>query len=277
MKSVTSWDYIKDNYEADDRLAVVIKQSSGQVIQRISTAERIASPDFQKWLRFENLSGGNIYLSANALCGQATARTRSQIATIRHVFLDIDFNGEKVLQAILHDSHLPQPSYVLNTSPRKFQTVWKAEGFTVEQVEALQRSMAATFGTDRTVVDAARVLRLPGFYNRKGEPPHRVTAEQFSSEVYSPSHFQLPTPELDQPVMRRMRVVHQPGSLSQSERDWAETLRRLSLGESPTNVKAWLEGTRQDKSQPAYYAEVTVRKACAELDRRRGVQAGAEL
>ena len=277
MNSVTSWDYIKDNYEADDRLAVVIKQPSGQVIQRINTAERIASPDFQRWLRFENLSGGNIYLSANALCGQATARTRSQIATIRHAYLDIDVNGENVLQAILHDSHIPQPSYVLNTSPRKFQTVWKVEGFTVEQVEALQRSMAATFGADRAVVDAARVLRLPGFYNRKGEPPHRVTAEQFSNDAYNPSHFQLPTPEFDQPVMRRMRVVHQPGSLSQSERDWAETLQRLSRGESPTAVKAWLQGTRQDKSQPAYYAEITVRKAAAELDRRRGIQPGLEL
>src|SRR5262245_11234011 len=103
MNSVTSWDYIKDNYEADDRLAVVIKQSSGQVIQRINTAEHIASPDFQRWLRFENLKGSNIYLSANALCGQATARTRSQIATIRHVFLDIDMNGEKVLQTVLND------------------------------------------------------------------------------------------------------------------------------------------------------------------------------
>jgi len=277
MSSVTSWDYIKDNYEADDRLAVVIKQSSGQVIQRISTAERIAAPDFQRWLRFENLSGGNIYLSANALCGQATARTRSQIATIRHVYLDIDVNGEKVLQAILHDSRIPQPSYVLSTSPRKFQTVWKVEGFTVEQVEALQRSMAITFGADRAVVDAARVLRLPGFYNRKREPPHRVTAEQFSNDVYNPSSFQLPIPELDQPVMRRMRVVHQPGSLSQSELDWAEALQRLSRGESPTAVKAWLEGTRQDKSQPAYYAEITVRKACAELDRRRSVHAGLEL
>ncbi len=277
MNSVTSWDYIKDNYEADDRLAVVIKQPSGQVIQRICTAERIAAPDFQRWLRFENLSGGNIYLSANALCGQATARTRSQIATIRHVYLDIDVNGEKVLQAILHNAHIPQPSYVLTTSPQKFQTVWKVEGFTLEQVEALQRSMAVTFGADRAVVDAARVLRLPGFYNRKGEPPHRVTAEQFSNDVYNPSNFQLPIPELDQPVMRRMRVVHQPGAISQSERDWAETLQRLSRGESPTAVKAWLQGTRQDKSQPAYYAEITVRKAAAELDRRRGIQPGLEL
>jgi len=277
MNSVTSWDYIKDNYEADDRLAVVIKQPSGQVVQRINTAERIAALDFQRWLRFENLSGGNIYLSANALCGQATARTRSQIATIRHVYLDIDVNGEKVLQTILHDSHIPQASYVLNTSPRKFQTIWKVEGFTVGQVEALQRSMSATFGADRAVVDAARVLRLPGFYNRKGEPPHRVTAEQLSKDVYNPSHFQLPTPELDQPEMRRMRVEHHPGSLSQSERDWAETLQRLSRGESPTAVKAWLQGTRQDKSQPAYYAEITVRKAAAELDRRRGIQPGVEF
>jgi len=277
MDSVTSWDYIKDNYEADDRLAVVIKQSSRQVIQRISTAERIASPDFQRWLRFENLKGGNIYLSANALCGQATARTRNQIATVRHVFLDIDVNGEKVLATVLLDSHIPQPNYVLNTSPQKFQTVWKVEGFTIQQAEALQRSMAITFGADRAVVDVARVLRLPGFYNRKGDPPHRVTAERLSDDIFQPSNFQLPTPELDQPLMRHMRVVHQPGAISQSERDWAETLQRLSRGESPSAVKAWLQGTRQDKSQPAYYAEITVHKACAELDRRRGVQQGLEL
>ena len=71
--------------------------------------------------------------------------------------------------------------------------------------------------------------------------------------------------------------MHQLGSVSQSERDWAETLQRLSRGESPTAVKAWLQGTRQDKSQPAYYAEITVRKAAAELDRRRGIQPGLEL
>lgn len=42
------WIIVGEVRGPDDRLAVVIKQSSGQVIQRISTAERIASPDFQR-------------------------------------------------------------------------------------------------------------------------------------------------------------------------------------------------------------------------------------
>jgi hypothetical protein len=276
MRTVTSWDYIKDNYEPDDRLAVVIKRVAGQVIQRINTAERIAAVDFQRWLRFENVHGGNVYMSVNALRPEATGRTRSDVGAIRHVYLDMDSNGEKVLDAILRDSHVPQPSYVSNTSPGKFQTVWKVQGFTLEQAEALQRSMAATFGADRNVVDVARVLRLPGFYNKKYEQPHQVTAERLSTEVFGPSDFQLPTPDFDQPVMRRVANTRRSGSLSQSEHDWAETMRRLSRGEDPEAVRAWLESRRPDKSQP-YYADLTVRKACAELDRRRGAQAELEI
>ena len=79
MNTVTSWDYIKENYEADDRLAVVIKHASGQVIQRIGTAERIAAPEFQRWLRFENVRGGNVYLSVNALKPGATGRTHNDV------------------------------------------------------------------------------------------------------------------------------------------------------------------------------------------------------
>ena len=67
MNTVTSWDYIKQNYDSDDRLAVVIKNHmTGQVIQRLDSARAIASPDFQRWLRFHNANGGNIYLSVNA-------------------------------------------------------------------------------------------------------------------------------------------------------------------------------------------------------------------
>jgi hypothetical protein len=66
--TVTSWDFIKDNYDSNDRLAVVIKnQNKDRFIQRIDSARNIASPDFQKWLRFHNANGGCIYLSTNSL------------------------------------------------------------------------------------------------------------------------------------------------------------------------------------------------------------------
>ena len=54
---VTSWDYIRDNFRSVDQLALVIKNGD-RLVQRIATAEQLAGPRFQAWLRFENARGG---------------------------------------------------------------------------------------------------------------------------------------------------------------------------------------------------------------------------
>jgi hypothetical protein len=192
MNTVTSSNYIEQNYHSDDRLAVVIKNHpTGQVIQRLDSARAIASPAFQRWLRFQNANGGSIYLSVNSLHSDATGRTRAQIETIRHVYLDIDEDGPTVLAKILSDSRIPQSNYVLNTSPGKFQILWRVEEFTLEQAERLQRVMAAEFGADQSVVDAARVLRIPNFLNAKYAVPYQVTVERLSAVVCRSSDFHL--------------------------------------------------------------------------------------
>ncbi len=283
MNTVTSSDYIEQNYHPDDRLAVVIKNHlTGQVIQRLDSAQAIASPDFQRWLRFQNSSGGSIYLSVNSLLPEATGRTRAQIETIRHVYLDIDQDGAVVLAKILGDPRIPQPNYVLNTSPGKFQILWRVEEFTLEQAERLQRVMAAEFGADQSVVDAARVLRVPNFLNAKYPVPHQVTAERLSAVVYRSSDFHLPlkpSREASLKIPLRPAALRPSGNgrISQSERDWADTMRRLSLGEDPASVQALLEQKRYDKASPKYYASLTVSKALQELQRRRAGIAGPEL
>ena len=78
-------------------------------------------------------------------------------------------------------------------------------------------------------------------------------------------------------AIARPRAQQGPSRISQSERDWAETLDRLQHGESPAAVQAWLEQKRQDKSDPAYYGALTVRKAVAELERRRAASIEAEI
>jgi len=42
-------------------------------------------------------------------------------------------------------------------------------------------------------------------------------------------------------------------------------------------VKEWLKRKRQDKPNPDFYAALTVRKAVAELERRRGTSLSVEL
>ena len=273
-RTITSWEYIKDNFEPSDRLAVVIKRrQKDEIVQRLATAEQLAGPRFQAWLRFENARGGNVYLSMNPLKPDARGRTKRDIAMVRHLYLDLDHDGARALAAILEDPRLPKPSYVLDTSPGKHQVVWKVAGFTAEDAERLQRAIAAAHGADRAATDVTRVLRIPGLQNRKYDPPFKVIAEKLSAAIYTPADFRIEARTEWLPerlsAIPRPRSHQGPCRISQSERDWAETLDRLQRGENPAAVQAWLERKRQDKNDPVYYAAVTVRKAVAELERRR--------
>ena len=274
--TITAWDFIKDNYEPDDRLAVVLKNSlDNRVTQRIDSAGVMASPDFQKWLRDQNERGGEIYLTTNTLRPESTTRTRQDIHIIRHVYLDIDTEGSSVLQRVMTDPRVPQPNYVLNTSPGKYQTLWKVQDFSIGQAESLQRAMAAELGADRAVVDAARVLRVPGFYNHKYQEAHLITAQRYSTEVYTPERFQFPIPDFasEAPMLSRTAMVNAGSTnpkvkkeISQSERDWAYAKRRLAMGANPDEVAQAIAEYRPEKWNPANYARRTVEKAKAELE-----------
>ena len=53
--------YMDENFQRSDWLAVVVRNAkTGETIQRISTAEKIASPEFQAWLRYKNAGGLDI-------------------------------------------------------------------------------------------------------------------------------------------------------------------------------------------------------------------------
>ena len=273
--TVTAWDFIKDNYDPDDRLAVVIKNPhENRVTQRMDTAKAIASPDFQKWLRDHNERGGEIYLTTNTLMPKSSTRTRQDVLAIRHVYLDIDAEGPAVLQKVMTDPRVPKPNYVVNTSPEKFQTLWKVQDFSIGQAETLQRVMAAEFGADRAVVDAARVLRVPGFTNHKYREPHLITAQRHSTEVYNPERFRFPLPEFASDASNLSRTATtKAGSseakpkkeISQSERDWAYAKQRLAMGADPEEVVQAITEYRPDKWNPEDYARRTVEKAKAEL------------
>src|SRR5213082_851113 len=74
-RTITSWEYIKDNFEPSDRLAVVIKRrQKDEIVQRLATAERLAGPRFQAWLRFENAAhGGDVSQHEPAQAGRGRA------------------------------------------------------------------------------------------------------------------------------------------------------------------------------------------------------------
>jgi hypothetical protein len=268
--------YIRENFEPSDRLAVVLlNKRSGSVMQRVARAEKIASTDFQAWLRYQNAQRCEIYLSMNSLREDARGRTKAEVAVIRHIYLDFDDNGTQAVEALLKREDLPKPNYLVNSSPDKWQVVWKVAGFGKEEAEILQRALVHETGADPAATDCTRVLRLPGFYNHKYATPHFVRIESLVADIYNPEQFpKFPTDERWARIATNGTNTHprqrSAVKFSQSERDWSFAKRALTRGDSEESVIAAIASYRRyDKHNPQYYAELTVKKAAESLARGR--------
>lgn len=273
QRFITASDYIKENFEPNDRIALLIlNRETGESVQRITAAEKASSPEFQAWLRHRNAIGDEIYVGMNPLKPDAATRTKDQVSTIRHLYIDLDHGGQEAIERMRNSGLVPQPNYVLDTSPGRYQVVWKVQGIGQADAESLQRAMTREFGADPAATDSTRVLRLPGFSNRKHRPPHIVRAHRESSQTYQLEDFKLRT----DPDERREHAVpnHTPkgqprDEVTQSERDWAFAKRALARGDDPEVVMQRIADYRaDDKPDPNYYARLTVAKAEAQLSQK---------
>jgi hypothetical protein len=252
---------------------LVLNRDRGETIQRITSAQKASSPEFQSWLRYKNANGSDIYIGMNSLRQDAWTRTKEDIASIRHVYLDLDQGGAEALASVEDSSTVPKPNYVLTSSPAKFQIVWKVEGMSLDDAEGLLHAMAREFGGDPAATDATRVLRLPGFANKKYETDFTVEARKKSTEVYHLRDFKLHIDSQDSPrrnnYNRPKLQFSQRTNLSQSEHDWAFAKRALARGEAPEEVMQQIASYREgEKSDPEDYAGRTVSKAQADLNKR---------
>jgi DNA primase RepB-like protein len=264
-------EYILDNFKPTDRIAVlVLNRQLGETTQRITTAQKASSPEFQAWLRYKNANGADIYLGMNALRHNASTRTKDDIESISHVYLDLDHPGAVSIEALENSDVVPRPNYVLNTSPKKFQVIWKVEEMTIEEAEALNYAMVREFDGDPAATDSTRVLRLPGFANKKYEADFYVQAHTESKQTYHLHDFKLKFGSQDAPRHHREEVDRKQSAssstLSQSEHDWAYAKRALARGDDHEEVIRRIADYRAtDKHDPVYYARHTVEKALREL------------
>jgi len=61
-------EYILDNFKPTDRIAVlVLNRQLGETTQRITTAQKASSPEFQAYLRYKNANGADIYRSQESV------------------------------------------------------------------------------------------------------------------------------------------------------------------------------------------------------------------
>jgi len=271
-RTLSASEYVLALHSPEDRVAVLVRNRvRGHTMQRILAAEAIAIPPFLYWLVEQNDAGADIFLGMNPIKDGAYSRTKGDIKDIRHVYLDLDSKGDRALEAIRNSSEVPAPNFVLDTSPGKHQVVWKVSGFNQDEAESLLHNLATKFGGDLAATDSTRVLRLPGFANRKLPEEFIVQARQESNAVYTVRDFTIDedSPEAPrhfreyQQRERRMPSDHK----SQSEHDWAYAKRALARGDDPEVVIQRIADYRADaKDDPNYYARRTVMKAQAALD-----------
>jgi RepB DNA-primase from phage plasmid len=120
-------------------------------------------PDLQR----RNAQGYGIFICINAITpsheGGYARRKASQVNRVRAVFADFDDPNKPIPELPL------EPSLVVRTSPGKYHVYWLVDGLPLEKFEAVQRGIAQKLGSDPSVIDLSREMRVPGFDHTKGE------------------------------------------------------------------------------------------------------------
>ena len=292
--------FLTRSFRPDETIAIVLRRVSPPTIaQRIITVERALQPRYLAWLAHQNANGANVYVAANPLAPGSRKRTKECIGEVRHLYLDLDTDGDAKLTALRESNAVPIPNAIITTSVGKYQVLWRVEGIPCEQQESLLKALAVTFGGDPACTDLNRVLRVPGFLNQKYTPAPAATVEYLSDSTSHAEDFRLHAPdanrELSRPLIGHANVsgkqsvcerfeganpdpirgligaLKPTGKHSHSESDWAWTLGELARGKDPVKLTLTLAERRADKSNPVYYAQRTVDVASAWVWLRDGV------
>ena len=263
--------FLTRSFASCETIALLLRREDAlRPQQRVVTVEQVLAPRYIAWLNFENDNGANIYVSANPLRTGSRKRTKECVASVRHLYIDIDEDGDARLAALRASDLVPTPTAIISTSPGKCQALWRVAGFDFERQEQTLKLIAQSFGGDPACTDRNRVLRIPGFLNCKYSPAHPVAVEYPADSIYGPADFRLENIEVSSVLPlcgnAQKKPVHStPSKHSHSEDDWAWVCARLARDMDAAKLTRELASRRADKSDPLYYAQRTVDVASARL------------
>lgn len=260
-------DFLTRCFAPGESIALLLRRENPDgILQRIAPLKHAIAPRYLGWLAHENSIGANVYVAANPVHSGSRKRTKESIAAVRHLYLDLDTEGEARLASLRASDAVPTPNAIVSTSLGKYQVLWKVDDFTLEQQESALKLLAITFGGDPACTDCNRVLRLPGFLNCKYDPAYRVTVEYPGNSTWNSDDFRLDILAADAILPpRSITSGRHPDKHTNSERDWAWVLHELAEGKDAAKLTRKLASRRADKPNPLYYAQRTVDVASARL------------
>lgn len=156
-----------------------------------------------------NEQGGGVYFAVNEQAGDG--RNAGSTKHVRALFADLDGAPLRPVRDFFIKPHL-----IVESSPGKYHAYWLVRNCPLAAFREAQKAIARRFGSDPKVHDLPRVLRVPGFQHRKGEPFQVRVIEQSEHEPYQFQRLAKafkPEPKQEQPTYS--------GTTDQASRDWS--------------------------------------------------------
>lgn len=144
--------------QADTFAFRVLPEGAGNGVKPSNYMGRIA--DLWPKLQQANKQGGGVFVTINQ-----GGRRANEITRVRAVFADTDGASLDPIKAAL------EPHIIVESSPSRWHVYWLVQpDFPLDQFAAVQAAIAAKFGTDPSIKDLPRIMRVPGFLHQKREP-----------------------------------------------------------------------------------------------------------
>src|SRR6266700_1027690 len=160
MSHITA-SFLRRCFAPEETISILLRREDAAApMQRVVRLKAVLETRYMAWLSYENQHGrNNIYAAANPLRPGSRKRTKESIASVRHLYIDIDTDGDARLAALRASEMVPPPTSILSTSPGKYQVLWRVEGFDIVRQEQTLKLLAIAFGADPACTDCNRVLR----------------------------------------------------------------------------------------------------------------------
>lgn len=178
-----------------------------------------------------NEVGAGVFVMVNA--GDLKGRREKNVTSVRAIFIDEDAPRLR--------PYALRPSFMVRTSAERAHAYWLPRGVVpLSGFKPAQKRLIDYYGSDPDINDLPRVLRLPGFYHRKGEP-RLVIFEPCSGLRYALGQILAAHPAIFKPRPTLVLVPRQRSTSSDEDtivrddvldkadaRSWAENERHHS-------------------------------------------------
>lgn len=132
-----------------------------------------------------NEQGAGVFVTVNET--DLRGRSATNIISVRSLFVDLDGSP---LEPVLADT-ARLPHLVIESSPQRWHAYWLVDNYPLSHFSGAQKALAKKFAGDPKVHDLPRVMRLPGFMHRKGEPFLTKVVSIENHEPYGAADFEI--------------------------------------------------------------------------------------